>query len=54
MSALLGLGLQPKDLSTLQVCLRAIIVFITALITVRLAHILERNGLISVVKHKSD
>lgn len=34
---LLGLGLQPKDLSVLQVCLRGIIVFFAALVMVRLA-----------------
>lgn len=38
MSDFLGLGLQPKDLNTMQVCLRAIIVFAAALIMVRLAH----------------
>ena len=38
MSDLLGLNLQPNDLTTLQVCLRAIIVFVAALIIVRLAH----------------
>jgi len=38
MSDLLGLGLQPKDLNSLQVCLRSVIVFVGALIIVRLAH----------------
>ena len=38
MSDLLGLSLQPKDLNTLQVCVRAIIVFVAALIMVRFAH----------------
>lgn len=37
MNDILGLGLQPKDLGILQVCLRGIIVFIVALILVRLA-----------------
>jgi uncharacterized membrane protein YcaP (DUF421 family) len=38
MGELLGLRLEPKDLTSLQVCLRAIIVFIAALIIARLAH----------------
>jgi uncharacterized membrane protein YcaP (DUF421 family) len=38
MSDLLGLGLQPKDLTTLQVCLRSILVFVAALVIVRVAH----------------
>jgi uncharacterized membrane protein YcaP (DUF421 family) len=38
MSDLLGLSLQPKDLSSLQVCLRAVIVFVAALIIGRVAH----------------
>jgi uncharacterized membrane protein YcaP (DUF421 family) len=33
-----GLGVQPRDLSTLQVCARAIVVLISALIMVKLAH----------------
>jgi uncharacterized membrane protein YcaP (DUF421 family) len=37
MSDILGLGLQPKDLGILQVSLRGIIVFIAALVMVRLA-----------------
>jgi uncharacterized membrane protein YcaP (DUF421 family) len=36
--AILGLGLQPKDLTFLQVSLRGIIVFIVALIIVRVAN----------------
>jgi uncharacterized membrane protein YcaP (DUF421 family) len=36
--AVLGLGLQPKDLTFLQVSLRGIIVFIVALIIVRVAN----------------
>lgn len=35
---LLGLGVDPKDLTFVQVSLRAIIVFIAALITIRLGH----------------
>lgn len=35
---LLGLGLEPKELGVMQVCLRGLIVFIATLITVRLAH----------------
>ncbi len=35
---LLGLGLEPKDLGAVQVCLRGLIVFIATLIIVRLAH----------------
>ena len=38
MSDLLGLHLEAKDLTILQVSLRAIIVFVSALIIVRLAH----------------
>src|ERR1044071_1670656 len=38
MSDLLGLTLQPKDLNSLQVCLRAVIVFAATLIIVRFAH----------------
>ena len=37
MNDILGLGTQPKDLGILQVCLRGIIVFIVALILVRMA-----------------
>ena len=37
MSDLLGLGLEPKDLSLVHVCLRGFIVFIAALVMVRLA-----------------
>ena len=35
---LLGLGIEPKDLDVFQVCLRGIIVFIAALIIVRVGH----------------
>jgi len=38
MNELLGLGLQPKDLTILQVCLRGVIVFLVSLVMVRLAH----------------
>lgn len=38
MDNLLGLGLQPKDLGVLQVCLRGIIVFFVALIMLRVAN----------------
>lgn len=37
-TALLGIGSEPKDLTVLQVCLRAIIVFAAALVFVRFAH----------------
>ena len=37
MNEILGLGVQPKDLGILQVALRGIIVFVVALVTVRLA-----------------
>lgn len=37
MTELLGLNLQPKDLTILQVCLRGIIVFLVSLIMIRLA-----------------
>jgi hypothetical protein len=37
LSKMLGLGLAPKELSLLQVCLRGIIVFLTAVVMVRLA-----------------
>jgi len=35
---ILGLGVQPKDLSTLQVCVRTLVVMISALVIVKLAH----------------
>jgi uncharacterized membrane protein YcaP (DUF421 family) len=35
---LLGLGLQPSEMNTLQVCLRAFVVFVSALIIVRVAN----------------
>lgn len=35
---LLGIGLEPRDLGVGAVCLRAIIIFVTTLITVRLGH----------------
>ncbi len=38
MKELLGLDLEPRDLTVLQVCLRGVIVFIVTLILVRLAH----------------
>jgi uncharacterized membrane protein YcaP (DUF421 family) len=38
MSEILGLHLEPKDLSVLQVCLRGVIVFFASLIMVRLAN----------------
>jgi uncharacterized membrane protein YcaP (DUF421 family) len=38
MSDLLGLHLEPKDLTSVQVSLRAIVVFVATLIIVRLAH----------------
>jgi uncharacterized membrane protein YcaP (DUF421 family) len=34
----LGLGMEPKDLGVLQVCVRGVIVFIAALVMVRVAH----------------
>lgn len=34
----LGLGLEPRDLGTGQVCLRAVIIFLAALVIVRLGH----------------
>ncbi len=37
MSEILGLNLEPKDLGVLQVCLRGILVFLTALAMVRVA-----------------
>lgn len=37
MSQFLGLDLQPKDLTILQVCLRGIIVFLVSLVMIRLA-----------------
>lgn len=36
--ALLGLGVEPKDLTFIQISLRGIIVFLVTLITVRLGH----------------
>jgi uncharacterized membrane protein YcaP (DUF421 family) len=38
LQTLLGLGVEPKDLTFLQVSLRGIIVFLATLITVRLGH----------------
>ncbi|MEY2428222.1 MAG: hypothetical protein QOJ40_1107, partial [Verrucomicrobiota bacterium] len=35
---LLGLGLEPRDVTFLQMSLRAVIVFLISLITVRFAH----------------
>jgi uncharacterized membrane protein YcaP (DUF421 family) len=37
-SPILGLGVDPKDLTLLQICLRGIIVFVATLIMVRLGH----------------
>src|SRR5690242_17980356 len=35
---LLGLGLEPKDLGVLQVCLRGVVVFLVTLVIVRVGH----------------
>lgn len=35
---LLGLGVEPRDLGMLQVCVRSVIVFLATLVIVRLAH----------------
>jgi len=38
LTALLGLGSEPKDLKLLQVCVRGVVVFFAALVMVRVAH----------------
>src|SRR5215204_2867517 len=38
LNQLLGLGLEPKDLTVLHICLRGVIVFMATLVMVRLAN----------------
>jgi uncharacterized membrane protein YcaP (DUF421 family) len=50
--SLLGIGVEPKDYSVLQVCMRALIVFFTALVMVRVADrrfLAQKTGFDAVV-----